>query len=262
MAVVGIYLEWWRLSDFLSYIPQFLIGAIFVVIFWGVGQDIKNVLGKKEQPSDSKIPSFKLNPLYQELSIYYHRTNGLPDTPVSTKERYLVDRFKGSAYIIGNLPDWIAPAIKNHEIEWYPYDNEKALRKDIHTKFALIDLSPTPKTVGLIFSKSEGQWIQDTKYADLLSKLEGHKLVNLQIAVLKRRYFFSIVTRNLLIDFKTKEVWYAPPCWYSLRDKGIIYDEVYGMRFWENCKSWCRRKFNFPLVLNYYPENRLLSQEP
>jgi hypothetical protein len=255
---LGIVWGFWKLSDFLSYIPQFLIGAIFVVIFWGVGQNIKKALGKKEQTPVDKIPPYDFDPIYRNLAVYYHRIKGVSDTPDSSQQRYLADGSKGMAYLIRELPDWLAPAIKNHKMEWCPFDNDKLLTKFINTKFLLIDSNPNPESVGLTYA--DGKLIEDKRYSKLLSKLAGRKLDDLQIAIVKRRHFLSFVTRTLLVDFSAKHVWLAPPYYYLLEENGIIYSETYGMYFWESCKCWSKREFGFPLIRNHYPESMLLSK--
>ena len=243
--------------DFLSYIPQFLIGAIFIVIFWGVGQDIKNALGHKEQTTVNKTP-FTPKAIYRHLAVYYHRVKGVSDTPDSARLRYLADGSKGKAYLMRELPEWLAPAIKQHEILWNPYDDEKTLNRYIKTKFELSDLQLSPESIGLTFA--EGILCEDTRYSDFLSKLPKNRLEDLLIAKVNRRYFLSFVTRKLLVDFSEKKVWLAPPYWYHLTEMGIISSESYDMHFWESCEKFSKRKFGFELVPNHYPERQLLSK--
>jgi hypothetical protein len=262
LAISGAGLFWglWQLSDFLSYIPQFLIGAIFVVIFWGVGQNIKSVLGQKEKTTIINILPFRVNQNYKDLAVYYQKMNGSPETPESTRKRYLIDRFNNKAFPMLDLPDWLAPAIKAHEIYWCAFDDERSLNKEIRAKFKLEDVSDLrPEKVGLTYS--EGKLVKDNKFADLVSKLNGRRIADLQIAILRRRYFFSFVQRVLLVDFKSKEIWYAPSSWQELKDKEILNAETYQMRFYEKCGPWCKREFNFQFILNYYPDSKLLSSQ-
>ena len=255
---LGIVGGFWKLDDFLSYIPQFLIGAVFVVIFWGVGQDIKNALGKKEQTIVDKVLPFIYDPIYRNLAVYYHRVKATSDTPDSAQLKYLADGAKGKAYLMREIPEWLAPAIKKHNILWRPYDDERVLNKYIKANFSLSDLDPSPEIVGLTYS--DGVLIEDMQYCELLSKLAGNRLEDLQIARVNRRKLLSVATRTLLIDFSAKKVWLAPPYWYLLIDKKIINSESYGMHFWESCKKWSKRKFGFELVQNHYPESQLLSK--
>lgn len=258
VAWIGIYFGGWHMSDFLSSVPQYLIGAIFIVIFWGVGKNITDALGKKDQSLTDKVVPFNYVPAFHNLRVYYHRIKGVWDTPSSSQHRYLVDDLNRKAYPISEFPEWIIKPIEKHEILWVAFDTENLLKRSIKTQFTIIDSNPSPESIGLTIST--GTLTAYDEFSDLLKKLSGQRLEHLQIGLLKRRHFLSFKKRTVIIDFSAKEVWLAPPSCYLLKDKKIIFSEDYDMHFWEKCKPWSKRVFGFTFIPNYYPESRLLSK--
>ena len=255
---LGTYWGVMKLSDTLSFLPSFLITAMVGILVWGLGKNIEKSLGKKAGSEEDKPVPYVLNPVFRQLQVYYYRAKGAPSNPDFSQVRYLVDFSKDQAYQMHDYPDWLEPYIKGHQISWVPYDEEKILKREIQTKFTVSDLSPLPHMLGLKIT--EGFWVSDKEYSELLDKLAGHKLEGLQIARLERRHFFSIRRRTLLVDFNEGKVWLAPLCWFDLIQNGLIDPENYGMRFYESCERWSKRRFGFKFISSRYPDSLLIAK--
>jgi hypothetical protein len=255
----GVY----PLSDIASNIPFFIITAMFGVFLWGWLKRIENALGKKTTTSaQESTPKYTPDSNFDHLAIHYLRVKGAPDTPDSSQLRYITNVQNRQAIRLRELPEWLAPAIKEHKIMWFPYDDEKVLGKTLsETFFSIRDVVPLAETLGLKLVK--GQWERFTTNSELLSKLGDRKLENLQVLDLTRRYFFSEKKRTLLIKFSQteakSEVWLAPPYIFELAEKGIIAEEGKGMRFYESCKKWCDRN-GYTFIDRRYPESAFLAE--
>jgi hypothetical protein len=259
---LGIILRLWTLSDVLSVIPFFIFTAMFGVFLWGLQRRLENVLGKKTTISgEESIPKYKPDPNFTQFTIHYLRTKGAPDTPDFAQLRYIANNKSRRVWRMHELPDCLAPAIKEHKISWVSYDDEKILRRNLSVDYTIYETDPTPETLGLIFK--DGQWKEYSPHSKLLSSLEGRRLENLQVLTLTRKYFFSEIKRTLLIKFSEKEgkneVWLAPSYIFELVEKGMITEENKGMRFWESCKKWCKRN-GYTFIDRRYPEGALLTE--
>ncbi len=259
IVILGVlrYVEFLTMSDLSSAVAQLLVGAVFVVIFWGIGENIKRALGKRESATSDKAQPPKYIPMYRNLVLYYVRPRGLADTPENSQLRFLIYKPKNIAIFVREFPEWLLPAVKRHDFEWKGYDKESSLKhtlKDFAVNYGEI----SPEAIGLKYA--EGGLIEDARYSDILSKIEKSRFEKLLIAKLSRRYFLKFKRRNLVVDFSNNKVWLAPPYWYQLEEIGAIASETYGMRCYESCKRWAKRKFGFEYVPNYYPESQLITK--
>jgi len=260
---VGIFLGWWAVTDVLSIVPEFIFVAIIGIFFWAFLKNIEHRLGKTTSTTVNIIPDLHYNPIYSNLAVYYHRISGLPDSPEYAQLKYVIDNTKKMAYRIRKFPEWFELPIKEHELEWKSYDDERVLKRYIKENYFITNQELSPEIIGLKYKN--GRLIEDAKYSEILSKLEEAKLgenqlETLQIVELTRGFFFKHVRRILLVDFTAKKVWLAPAYWSQLVDMDLINHEVYSMHFWESCKRWVKRVFDFELVPNQYPESQLIAK--
>jgi hypothetical protein len=259
ILIAGLFWGWWVLTDITSYIPQFLISAIFLVIFWGVGKNITSALGKKEQPSSEKIPPYRFHESFKNLAVHFLLVKGLPETPDSSDLRYLADNATYRAYLMHELPDWLAPAIKNHELKWSTYEDKKVLIKNLSNFTVYNNVIPAPETLGLTYLN--GILVESENYSKIVSSLDGCRFDDLQLIIVKRRQFFRFVKRFLLIDRAENRVWLAPDYCFLLKTKGLLNADTLGMYFWEDCERYVRRAFKgFKYNPFFYPESKLLAK--
>lgn len=263
--VLSVWVGWLPMNDIQSAIPYIVITIIIGVFLWGQQRRLENALGKKPTTSsEESTPKYKPDSNFVHLAIHYLRIKGAQDTPDSAQLRYVTNDKNRVAFLVRDLPDWLVAAVKEHKMTWCPYDDEKVLRKTLLAGYSVSDIPPIPETLGLKFIG--GNWIEYTPHSELLSTLEGHRLKNLQVLHLTRRYFFSEVRRTLLIKFsedkaKKSEVWLAPSFVFELVEKGILTEEYKGMRFWESCEKWCKRKgYDTTHIDRHYPESALLAE--
>jgi hypothetical protein len=254
--VIGAIWNETLLINLLSYLPAFILSAITGLILWGLKENIEKTLGK-EQTKENDVKPYTYNPNLKHLSIHYVEARN-SDTLESATEKLLVDTSMGKAYGLPCLPDWLLPAIKNHELYIRSYTDTKCFDDFIKPHYDISNAMVTPETVGLQYVDNQYRKIEP--YANILSKLKGHTLENLLVIKLKRRQLFWTKRRNILIDFKNEKVWFAPDYWYLLKEKGILQSDERTMRFYDSCRSYCIREYKFELVPNYYPESMLLEQ--
>jgi hypothetical protein len=229
-----------------------------IALGFGAGLITRKTEKKTEAAIDEGIP-YEPDPNFLHLTVHYLRIRGVPDNPDSATLKYITDDKKEESYRMCVLPDWLAPAIKEHRIRWHPYDDERVLRRYVTSKYSFVDKDPPlPDWLGLRFLR--GSWVEDKPHSELLSKLEGRKLKDLQIADLSRRSLFSHVRRVLLVDFSKKQVWLAPSCCFELIEKGIVESEIYEMHPWQSCKCWSKRKFGFDFISRRYSESQLFAE--
>jgi hypothetical protein len=256
---IGIYAGLWPLSDILSWVPYFIITAWIVVFLWGtLGKKIENALGKRSESDlgKSKTKPYKPDLRFAYLTVHYLRVEGYQDDPDSSRLKCLTDeRTKIASW---TMPEWLKIPVKEHNMAWLPYYDEKILRKYIKDHYSITsdqlryeDLKLQLDTKGnLIERKSD-------KYSELIEKLKDRKLENLQVAYLTRSY--PSARRTLLIDFSAKQVWLSPPYDFELLTNGLVTSENYGMWPLESCRRWCKRKFGFPFISQHYPETKLFE---
>jgi hypothetical protein len=255
------------MSDIQSAVPYIAFTIIVGVFLWGQQRKFEKALGmRRTTEHEEKIPEFRADSYYHHLAIHYLRAKGVPDTPDSAPLKYItVGR---SAYRLRELPDFLVCPIKEHRIIWYPYDDEKVLERTLlAAKYTIYDDAPSePETLGLSFV--DGKWIAYEPHSDILSRLEGHRLDDLQVFNLTRRnayaLFRSKVRRTLLVKFpenQQPQAWLAPAWFFELTEKRIIAEEDKGMRFYESCKRWCERyHYNTDNLDRRYPDSALLVE--
>jgi len=119
------------LTDVLSIVPEFIFAAIIGIFVWSFLKNIEHKLGKTTPTTTNIISELHYNPIYNNLAVYYHRTNGLPDSPEYAQLKYVVDNSKKMAYPIRKFPEWFISPIKKHELEWKSYDDERVMKRYI-----------------------------------------------------------------------------------------------------------------------------------
>ena len=261
---LGIFWGWYTLVSVLSLIPYFIITAMAGWIFFNIGEEIKNTLRKKDTETKEK-PSYKPLPTFDKLEIHFLKEKE-SDTPMTSRLRYLVDTTKGKAHLIREVPDWLKPLIEGQYIIWFPYDEQKNLKRAFYqSKLEVItDSALSPWAVGLKYV--DGALQKENLFADLLTTIGKNKIDNLLIARLERKYFFSIQRRALLVDFSDKKIWLAPLCWNDLVQNANISYETYGMKWRERCKDWAKRWSieeygqEFKFIPNRYPDSLLIDK--
>lgn len=249
------------MSDIQAAVPYIAFTIIIGIFLWGQQRRLENALGKKTTTVESDKPP-KLDTNFLHLRVHYVRTKGLPDTPDSSRLRYITNDKYGKASRMHELPECVAQAIKEHRIGWSAYDDEKTLRRNLTARYSIDETDPDPETLALKYIN--GNWVTYAPHSDLVSKLEKHNLENLQVINLTRRYFFSSVRRTLLIKYsetQKPQAWLAPPYIFELVEKEMIASENKGMRFRESCEKWCKRNgYDTTNLDRRYPESALLSE--
>jgi hypothetical protein len=262
IAILGafFYLGFLTMSDLSSAVAQLLVGAIFVVIFWGVGQNIKSALGKKTTTVSINIEKKDLEPAkksdmstFSHLTIHYSQKTDTPDTLINSVNPIFVTNNKApTAYL---MPDWLKPYVFHHKISLQPHDDERALLrflKEYHGANWQAHQA-LPSELGLEFQGNILCLPEDTPESDLITKLKGRKLEDLRVVFLHR----IRARRTLLLKKSTKEAFEAPVRTQELIANGIIADfQTLGMRPWDNCDRWSKRN-HYTFHPWRYPESEL-----
>jgi hypothetical protein len=260
---VGILGGWYTLNSVLSLIPYFIITAMAAWVFFNIGEEVKNYLGRETSQTIENLP-YKPDPTFDHLEFHFLKEKD-NEALMTSRLRYLIDTSRGNAYLIHQIPEWLDTVVKGHSFLWVPHDDIRDLKKYIQqSKLTVIDISPSPQAVGLKYVTDS--WQKENLYADLLIKIGKNKIEDLQLARLERRYFFSIRRRMLIVDFSAQEIWLAPLCWRVLIQNSIVTDETYAMKWREKCKPWakrwskeeCGKEFHFNP--NHYPESLLITK--
>lgn len=254
--VVGVRMGWLPLSDIQSAIPYIVFTIIIGVFLWGQQRRLDKALGKKVEPEVVKSKPYDPDDRFEYLTVHYLRVRGSQDVPDPSRPRCLVDgRAKVASWVI---PEWLEPFVIDHKILWQPYDDEKTLRTYIKERYSLSQILLTPEDLRLQYVKGELRERGKEEYSDLITRLKGRKLENLQVVYLTRRHPFA--RRTLLVDFDAKTVWLSPLYDFELIANGLVTSETYGMWPLESCDCFCKRKFHFPLVPQRYPESKLFVE--
>jgi len=120
------------MADIQSAVPYIAFTIIIGVFLWGQQRRLENALGRKTTTSaEEATPQYIADLNFGHLAIHYLRIKGTPDTPDSSQLRYITNDEKRQASRLRELPDYLAPAIKNHRMIWNPYDDEKVLYRKV-----------------------------------------------------------------------------------------------------------------------------------
>jgi len=242
-----------------------VLDKLFDLWFWiasgllGFGGALIGISRKtdKTTPLPKTSTEIDIDPNFVNLAVHYSRMKSQEDIPNKGRLRYVLFIKQKQAY---KVPDWLNSYVIEHKISWRAHDNERAMKKFFEANnVTILDDDIIPQDLGLSFKN--GILVSTSRHGELVSKLGGKKLENLLLIFLNRRnYFGSSTHRRLLIDFTEKQVWLSPIYDFELIEKNLIDFETKGMRPWESCKRWCKRKYkDFQFMDRRYPESKLLE---
>jgi hypothetical protein len=256
IMVIFQILGWFSIMDNVFEVWKWVAG-----IMLGLGAGLIGLTGKIENVTRVSKPPNNVNidPNFFHLTVHFPQIRSKPDIPSEERPRFVTDNRKKQAY---RIPDWLEHYVQEHKISWRPHDNERAMRRFFDEENITINKQDIrPESIGLRQSHS-ALVMADSKYSELLSKLEGKKLENLLLIYLVRRvYIRPPVQRYLLVDFSEQQVWLAPAFYYELTDKGIVDSENKGMRPWESCEGWCKHRYKgYTFNDRRYPDSKLLER--
>lgn len=257
-VIVGLLTAIFQLEkwiDIMSDLTSIWIWIAAILLGSAAGLITRKIEKKPTTLNWESRATFAIGSVFAYLTVHYPRIKSEPDIPSPTRVRCVTYNRKKQAFPV---PDFLESIIQEHKINWRCHDNEKVLWQYL-TEHNTINLEdPIPEDLGLRFDRN-GSLVsaEDELYSELISKLRGHKLENLQVIYLHRLSLPHTVRRTLLLERSTKQAFLPPSCVHELVQSGIIASESKGMRPWENCDGWVKRVYDFTLVPWRYPESKL-----
>lgn len=246
------------LSAILGEVPSeaiwFVFGASSICFMLAIVFQVRRI--RTTRALSSQVSTSTTDPRFAHLTIHYSQVRDAPDVQNPARPRYVTNNRTKQAYWVSDL---LEPYVRQHKISWYSHDGEKTLLAYLdHEHYSANRRAPLPEELELSFDKDGSlKLLQVQMESDLMSKLKGRKLEDLQIVFLERRRFLSSpARRKLLLKFSTKQAFLPPSCTYELVDNGIVTFEGYGMYPWEGCKRWCKRH-GYTLIRQHYPDSEL-----
>jgi hypothetical protein len=248
------------LSTILGNVPLevrwFIFGASAACFILPIVLKVREIRTKHAPPI--KLTTSTTDLRFADLTIHYSQIKDTPDTQNPARPVYVTENRKKQAYWVSNL---LEPYVIQHKIFSYSHDGEKALTAYLELEhYEIIRRAPLPEELGLSINQDGSVELAKVKTeSDLVSKLKGRKLEDLQIVFLERKRFLSIANRRtLLLKISTKQAFLAPTCAPELLENGIVTSERLGMFRWESCKCWCKRH-GYTLIERHYRESELTS---
>ena len=210
-----------RWIDVITSLSDIWIWVAAVLIGVGAGLITRK---KEKEPMSSNWQSraaFQVGSVFAYLTVHYPRIKSEPGIPSPSRIRYVTNNRKKQAFPV---PDFLERIILEHKTNWRCHHNERVLWQYLtqHNTVNLTDA--TPEDLGLRFDRNESLVsAEDNQHSDLVSKLRGHKLENLQIAFLNGFSLWHSVKRTLLLERSTKTAWLPPPCAYELVSSALVF---------------------------------------
>jgi hypothetical protein len=254
--IVHFRVQGLELSSFLSVIPYFVVLAVVEVLLLGFRERIEKFFGRKtEEVTKSEV--IHSNPVFAHLTVHF------PSMRIETfdpsQQKYVTDNRNVHTYY---FPSYLEPHIR--EISPCFHDGESTLRAFVRRNSDMVyDRHPTPEELGLTFAQ-DGTLIKasdSVALADIKTKLKGRKFEDYRVVYLER---FSLraeshrIGRTLFLKKSVMEAWEPPFCASELIASGLLDKTEFGMRPWESCDQWAKRK-GYKFIQWRYPESKLLE---
>jgi hypothetical protein len=209
----------------------------------------------------------KYEPFYVILffpkSVSYKRGERTP-TSKELRYKYFVDGRINTAYY---MTEYATDLLLKRKIQWYSEtDQGEEKNKQLLTSKG-IKLDPKPATRSVLLGQKPTILLAEHEgKPDLVSKLKGHRLDDLQIIFVFPRiyWFFPFLERwahfppskRLLLKFSTKEAFSAPSQSIELVKNGIIDSDRWRLQPRDSLDKLCKR-YGFTFKRKRYPESEL-----